>query len=108
MKSQEEINHRGALVSIMAGTFMAALDTSIVNIAVPELMSYFHAPLPTIKLIVSVYMIGLVMIMPLSSWLKDHLGLYHLYFYGLIVFLIGTLLCSISGNFNLLVIARVT
>lgn len=106
MKLETEINHRGALVSIMAGTFMAALDTSIVNIAVPELMTYFQAPLPTIKLIVSVYMIGLVMIMPLSSWLKDHFGLYRLYLYGLIVFLLGTLLCSISGNFNLLVVAR--
>lgn len=98
---------RGIIITLMVGTLMAALDTSIVNVSIPAMMHDFHTTISEIELVVSSYMIGFVLIMPLTHWLKDHLGYYRLYLTCLTVFLLGSLLCGLAPTLPILVAARV-
>ncbi len=51
-------NHKWwALVTVAIGTFMATLDSSIVNISLPAILSYFRSDLATIQWVVLAYLL---------------------------------------------------
>ncbi|MCE1200352.1 MAG: DHA2 family efflux MFS transporter permease subunit [Marinilabiliales bacterium] len=95
------------LANIMIGTFMAVLDATIINVALPKMMSAFGVGLDTIEWVLTAYMLALAVMLPTAAWLADHFGYKRLYFIGLLVFTLGSLLCGISGNENLLIFSRV-
>lgn len=92
---------------VMIGTLMAALDTSIVNISLPNIMADFGASVDDIEWVVTGYMISFAALMPLTAWLRDRLGHRKLYVWSLIVFTIGSLLCGAAWNLPVLIAARV-
>jgi len=104
---KEDVNKVGVVVTLMIGTLMAALDMSVVNVSIPAMMEQFHSTVSQIELVVSSYMIGFVIVMPMTDWLKNRLGYYKLYLYCLIVFIIGSLLCGIAWSLPILVAARI-
>ncbi len=94
------------LVSLV-GPFMAILDSSIVNVAIPTIMNIFNTDTSTVEWVVTIYMLALGVVVPLSGWLGDKLGFKRLYILSLLVFTFGSLLCSLSWNINSLIAARV-
>ncbi|MDK2821484.1 MAG: hypothetical protein PWP31_1449 [Clostridia bacterium] len=86
---------------------MAILDSSIVNVAIPTMMRVFNTDTSTIQWVVTIYMLALGVVVPLSGWLGDKLGLKKLYILSLIVFTVSSLLCTLSWNVNSLIVARV-
>jgi len=95
------------LIVILIGSFMAILDSSIVNVAIPSMMNDFQATTSQIQWVVTIYMLALGVIVATSGWLGDFLGLKKLYIYSLIIFTLGSLLCSLSWNEKILSGARV-
>jgi MFS family permease len=57
------------LALIMTGTFMAILDTSIVNVALPHMMSAFGVNRNQIEWVTTGFMLATAMSMPLVGWL---------------------------------------
>jgi len=96
-----------ALVVVMVGTLMAALDTSIVNVSIPAIMADFGASLDNIEWVVTGYMLAFSALMPLTSWLSNRIGHKQLYIYSLAVFTLGSMLCGMAWNTPTLVAARV-
>lgn len=95
------------LITLMIGTFMAALDGSIVNISLPSMAEQFEANLTQIEWVVLAYMIAFAISIPLTGWLRDNVGFRWLYIGSLGVFIFGSALCAVSGSLNFLVFARV-
>src|SRR5580698_8113625 len=95
------------LVTLMMGTSMAAIDSSIVNVSLPVNRHQFNVNLDEIEWVISAYMISFTLFIPLISWLKNRVGYFYLYIGSVAVFTIGSLLCSLSHQLTLLVIARV-
>lgn len=91
----------------LIGAFMSILDSSIVNVAISKIMNVFNATTDSVEWVVTIYMLALGVVMPLSGWLGDKLGLKRLYIYSMAVFVGGSLLCSISWSLNSLIVARV-
>lgn len=60
--------------TIMVGSFLFALDTTIVNIAIPKIMVSIGADLNEIQWVLIIYMIGMAVVMPASGWLSDLFG----------------------------------
>ncbi|MFT6630582.1 MAG: EmrB/QacA subfamily drug resistance transporter [Bacteriovoracaceae bacterium] len=104
---EKNINKKWVVITMMIGTLMVALDTSIVNIAIPQMLTFFGCKVAEIELVVSSYIIGLLTIMPLCQWLKDRVGYYRLYQVSLSIFLLGSLLCAVSTSIPMLVLSRV-
>jgi MFS transporter, DHA2 family, multidrug resistance protein len=95
------------LITLMLGTSMAAIDTSIVNVSLPVIRHQFNVNLDEVEWVITAYMISFTLFIPLITWLKNRVGFFYLYIGSVAVFTIGSLLCSMSHQLTLLVIARV-
>jgi len=95
------------LANIMLGTFMAVLDSTIVNVGLPKIMASFGVGLDKIEWVVTAYMLALAVMLPTSGWLADKFGYKRMYFMGLLLFTFGSLLCGLSGNEDALILARI-
>ena len=95
------------LITLMLGTSMAAIDSSIVNVSLPVIRHQFNVNVDEIEWVITAYMISFTLFIPLISWLKNRVGYFYLYIGSVAVFTIGSLLCSLSHQLTLLVIARV-
>jgi len=94
------------LVMVIGG-FMATLDQSIVNVAIPTMMNDFQTSMSHIQWVTTIYMLTLGVVVPTSGWLGDKLGFKRLYIYSLVVFTIGSALCTLAWSENVLIAARV-
>jgi DHA2 family multidrug resistance protein len=92
---------------VMIGTLMAALDQSIVNVSLPDIMSDFGSPVNDIEWVITGYMLAFATLMPLTAWLREHIGYKRLYVISLFVFTLGSILCAMAWNLPSLVVARV-
>ena len=96
-----------ALAVIVIGTFMAILDSSIVNIAVPKMMAVFNASTDQIEWVLTAYMLTMAAVLPMTGLLGERFGLKNVYVFALIVFTVGSFLCGISWNLPTMIVARI-
>jgi DHA2 family multidrug resistance protein len=94
-------------LTVMAATMMEVLDTSIVNVALPNMQGELGCTLDEISWVSTGYIISNVIILPLTGWLSDFFGRKRYLFYSVILFTLASLGCGVSGSLGLLVICRV-
>ena len=95
------------LFNIMIGTFMAVLDATIVNVGLPKIMSSFGVGLSKIEWVITAYMLAMAVMLPTSGWIADKFGFKKVYFWGLFLFTLGSLLCGLSNDENTLILSRI-
>jgi MFS transporter, DHA2 family, multidrug resistance protein len=95
------------LANVMVGTFMVVLDSTIVNVSLPKIMSSFGVGLSTIQWVITAYMLSMAAMLPTSGWLADKFGYKRVYFWGLFLFTVGSLLCGLSNDESTLIISRI-
>jgi DHA2 family multidrug resistance protein len=95
------------LSNVMIGTFMAVLDVTIVNVALPKMMATFGVSVDKIEWVLTAYLLIFAVVLPSSGWVADHFGYKKTYFLGLFLFTLGSLLCSLSADENMLIVFRV-
>lgn len=95
------------LANVMLGTFMAVLDSTIVNVSLPKIMSSFGVGLSTIQWVITAYMLSMAVMLPTSGWLADKFGYKKVYFWGLFLFTFGSLLCGLSNDESTLIMSRI-
>lgn len=94
------------LFNVVLMTFMATLDSSIVNVALPKMSEKLSVSTESIAWIVSSYLIVIAGSILIFGRLGDLKGKTRVFNYGIIVFTFGSLLCGITSSFLLLIIAR--
>ncbi|WP_460972752.1 MFS transporter [Spirosoma migulaei] len=94
------------LGTIMFGTFMSTLDSSIVNIALPTIRRELHAG-DSVEWIVLCYLLTTTSTLLIMGKLSDWVGRRQLYITGFCVFVVGSLLCGLAWNLWSLVGFRV-
>lgn len=95
------------LALVMISTAMAVLDTTIVNSGIPILMRDFSETLSRAEWIVTGYLISMCVMLPTAGWMAQKWGYKRVYLTGLIVFTVGSLLCTFSQNTDQLIASRV-
>jgi EmrB/QacA subfamily drug resistance transporter len=95
------------LAVAILGSFMAILDSSIVNVALPHLMVTFSANLEQIEWVSTGYMLAFAILMPVTTWLRDAIGLRNAFALALLVFTGGSALCGLAWNLDSLIFFRV-
>jgi EmrB/QacA subfamily drug resistance transporter len=96
-----------ALLTLLLGSFMAFLDSSIVNIALPKLMSVFNVSVDQVQWVSIGYMLTAGMVVPITGYLSDKYGSKRMYMLSLICFTLGSAACSVAWSNQSLIIARV-
>lgn len=92
--------------TIMVGAFLFALDTTIVNIAIPKIMTSISADLNQIQWVLIIYMIGMAVVMPTAGWLSDMVGHKWLYTGSLALFTLSSAFCGMAWSPHSLIFFR--
>jgi EmrB/QacA subfamily drug resistance transporter len=95
------------LLVLIIGMFMSVLDTSIVNVAIPTIQNEFGGTTDDVEWVVTGYTLTLGVVVPITAWLGDRVGLKQLYNLALLAFAGGSALCGLPGDLNSLVLFRI-
>jgi len=79
---------------VMIGIFMALLDTTIVNIALPKMMAELDADTTGIQWVIITYMISAAIGMSFVAWLSSVISSKTIYLAGLVIFTLSSLMCG--------------
>jgi len=94
------------LGTLVFGNFMATLDSSIVNIALPTVRRVLNAG-DSVEWVILSYLLTTTSTLLIMGKLSDWLGRRQLYITGFVIFVIGSLLCGLSWSLWSLVTFRV-
>jgi len=99
---------RKALLWLVAvGFFMQTLDGTIINTALPAMAKGLGASPLRMQSVVVAYSLTMAMLIPASGWIADRFGTRRVFFSAIVLFSIGSVLCSVSRDVGELVAARV-
>lgn len=97
---------RQVIIAVAFGTFMAPLDSSVVNIALPRISSQFLAPLTTVEWVVMAYLLMTSSLLLTFGRMGDMYGHKKIYLTGFGIFTAGSLLCALSPSILFLILCR--
>jgi len=95
------------LAVLVAGMFMSLLDTTIVNVAIPRMQQNFGVATDDIQWVNTAYTLALGVIVPISGWLGERLGLSRLYLWSMLAFAAASVLCGLAWGLNSMIFFRV-
>jgi DHA2 family multidrug resistance protein len=95
------------LIVIMLSSFMAILDNTIVNVALPKIMANFGTTVDQIEWVVTGFMIAFAISMPATTWLREVFGLKKVFMASLALFVLGSALCGAAWGKDSLIAFRV-
>ncbi|WP_067933593.1 MFS transporter [Alicyclobacillus kakegawensis] len=90
-----------ALAAVCFGLFMALLDVTIVNVALPTIQRDLTAPFDDLEWVVNAYTLVFAVALVTCGRLGDIFGRKRVFMCGLAVFSLGSLLCALSGDIHL-------
>ena len=92
-------------VAFVFGLFMSILDGTIVNVALPRLSSreVFDVNANAIQWVVTAYLLAVAVSIPVSGWAGDRFGTKRTFMLALAAFTLGSVLCALSRNIQMLV-----
>ncbi|HEX9291432.1 MAG TPA: DHA2 family efflux MFS transporter permease subunit [Anaeromyxobacteraceae bacterium] len=93
-------------ISVSFGTLMGTIDSSIVNVALPQIRGAVGATIQEITWITTGFVIATVVVMPLTAFLGRLFGQKRVYMASLALFLAGSALCGTAGSLESLVLYR--
>jgi EmrB/QacA subfamily drug resistance transporter len=94
------------LVAVGVGTFMSALDGSVVNTILPVIRSHFASDIATVEWVVTIYLLLVSGVLLSFGRLGDLRGHKSIYVSGFGIFLAGSALCGLAPSVGALVAAR--
>jgi EmrB/QacA subfamily drug resistance transporter len=83
---------------VALGSAASILSSTVVNVAVPDLQSTFHATLTDVQWILTAYLLGLSAVIPISGYVSDRFGTKRVYLVTLVAFTIASGLCGLAWN----------
>jgi EmrB/QacA subfamily drug resistance transporter len=96
-----------SLMVLIIGTFLAILDNSLMNVALPKLMAVFGSSQTTIEWVVTGYMLASAVVVPMGGFLADRFGYKTTFLSTVVGFVIGSALCGIAWSDTSLIIFRI-
>ncbi|MBE0522779.1 MAG: MFS transporter [Methanosarcinales archaeon] len=96
-----------AMFVVSIGVFMATLDSSIINISLPTLTKYFLTDITTIQWVILSYLLTITALLLTLGRISDMYGRKPVFILGLLIFTLGSGLCSFSATAGQLIAFRV-
>ncbi|PYE29049.1 EmrB/QacA subfamily drug resistance transporter [Rhizobium sp. PP-WC-2G-219] len=86
--------------------FMEQMDSTVIATSLPAIARDLGVGPITLKLALTSYMVSLAIFIPLSGWMADRFGAKRIFRSAILVFIVGSILCAISGDLVSFVGAR--
>lgn len=97
---------RAALCAVCLGSFLATLDISIVNVALPTMLTALRTDVAGLQWVVNAYAICLSALMLSAGPMADRYGHKHVWLGGVLLFTAGSALCSWAPALSTLLAGR--
>ncbi|MBN7773525.1 MDR family MFS transporter [Clostridium aminobutyricum] len=95
------------LIAILMAMLLVMLDSTIMNVAIPQLENIFKTDLKTIQWAISGYTLALSAVIPLAGWFSDRFTSKKVVLVSEIIFIISSILCTIAKTPAQLIVFRV-
>jgi len=105
--SQTAVNPWIIAISVMLGTFMEVLDTTVVNVSLPHIAGNLSATPDEATWVLTSYLVSNAIVLPLTGWLANFFGRRRLLLMSVTGFTIFSFLCGIAPNLPTLIIFRI-
>jgi DHA2 family multidrug resistance protein len=93
-------------ITVIIASLLELIDTTIVNVALPDIMGNLGATLEDAGWIVTGYAVANVIVLPMSGWLGDRFGRKNYFLTSIIVFTIASVLCGHAHSLSELIAFR--
>ncbi|MCI1859646.1 MAG: DHA2 family efflux MFS transporter permease subunit [Sporolactobacillus sp.] len=103
----QDIKRGPITVALVIGAFVAILNETFLNIALPAFMRSFSVSETTVQWLATAYMLVIGILMPVTALLAGWLTTRQIFLGALSLFLAGTLICALAPNFALLLVGRI-
>ena len=91
-----------AALSVMAGTFMVVLDTTVVNVSLPHIAGSLSASVEESTWALTSYLAANAIILPMTAWLARLVGRKRLLMLAVTGFTTASALCGMAPNLTML------
>jgi EmrB/QacA subfamily drug resistance transporter len=105
--SEQDNGKMKILAALMLGAFVAILNQTLLNVAIPHIMTDLNVSATTVQWLSTGYMLVNGICIPITAYLIEKFGTRKLFIFSVFLFTIGSVICSFSTNFSLLMIGRV-
>lgn len=100
-------NHRWQiLLAVCTGGFMAAMDTTIVNVILPVLQKAFSSSFAHVQWVSTIYLMTVTVCILVFGRVGDIIGKKPVYLGGFFLFLVGSILCANAESIHALIACR--
>jgi len=93
--------------TVLTGTIMAVLDSSIVNVALPDMSGTMGVTIEEITWVVTAYILAQVIVMPITGLLSARFGRKRFYLASVVLFTASSMACGLAHGLGTMVLFRV-
>ncbi len=94
-------------ITVITAALLELIDTTIVNVSLPQIQGNLGATLEDIAWITTGYAVANVIILPMSGWLGDKFGRKNYFLFSIIAFTIASFLCGNATTLEQLIAFRI-
>jgi DHA2 family multidrug resistance protein len=106
-RSNPIVNPWIVAISVMLGTFMEVLDTTVVNVSLPHIAGNLSASTDEATWVLTSYLVSNAIVLPLTGWLANHFGRRRLLLISVGGFTLFSFLCGIAPSLPALIVFRI-
>ncbi len=106
-REQPAVNPWLIAVSVMLGTFMEVLDTTVVNVSLPHIAGSLGATVDEATWVLTSYLVANAIILPMTGWLANRFGRKRILMISIGGFTTASIMCGLAPNLPLLLLFRV-
>ncbi|MDH3604809.1 MAG: MFS transporter, partial [Candidatus Tectomicrobia bacterium] len=93
--------------TVVLGSFVSVMDFSIVNVAMPQMLSTFGVSLDAITWVAVSYSIAEIILVTMAAWFSSLFGRKRFFVYSFILFTAASMLCGAARSLEVMIIARI-
>jgi len=101
-----QVNPWIVAISVMFGTFMEVLDTTVVNVSLPHIAGSMSATTDEATWVLTSYLVANAIILPMTGWLASQFGRKNLLMLSVTGFTVASFLCGLAPNLASLIVFR--
>src|SRR5689334_16797861 len=95
------------LLGLITAAIMEVLDTTIVNVALPQMAGNLGATMQEIAWVSTGYILANVVVLPMTAFLTERFGRKNYLIFSIVTFVVSSLLCGLSHSLGELILWRV-
>ncbi|MGI4789063.1 MAG: DHA2 family efflux MFS transporter permease subunit [Janthinobacterium lividum] len=95
------------LVGLITAAIMEVLDTTIINVALPQMAGNLNATIDEIAWVSTGYILSNVIVLPMTAWLGQRFGRKRYLVFSILLFIVASFFCGASKTLNALVFWRI-